>query len=218
MTHQVPAFSTPAAGALWPQTCCAAFNSCAPQKLSPEAEEASQELDKLLNAAAKEGKLEKVYKLIEDEFENASHRNVTTAFCKLAKLAGGADAAKQAEITSTRSFQMLVDMVLLGARRYTNGNLLAVMDSCGKLGFDDDMLLDKVTTRLLTSIHDLSAAELHSMVTSLGQLSSPSVVLAEALQQRAEELGGDLSDTQKKELAEAFEKLGYSDLAAKAAP
>jgi hypothetical protein len=107
-----------------------------------EAEEASQELDKLLNAAAKEGKLEKVYKvgcsgcihaslkmhldindiprrasvphlrlqLIEDEFENASHRNVTTAFCKLAKLAGGADAAKQAEITSTRSFQMLVGM------------------------------------------------------------------------------------------------------------
>jgi hypothetical protein len=84
----------------------------------------------------------------------------------------------------------------------------------------------------------------------LGQLSSPSVVLAEvrcsstlrngasgvhahgplctcqpalppfvqALQQRAEELGGDLSDQQKKELAEAFEKLGYSDLAAKAAP
>ena len=48
--------------------------------------------------------------LIEDEFENASHRNVTTAFCKLAKLAGGADAAKQAEITSTRSFQMLVGM------------------------------------------------------------------------------------------------------------
>ena len=87
-------------------------------------------------------------------------------------------------------------------------------------------------------------------VTSLGQLSSPSVVLAEvrcsstlrngadvqslhgpvctcppalplvlqALQQRAEELGEDLSTQQKKELAEAFEKLGYSDLAAKAAP
>ena len=40
----------------------------------------------------------------------------------------------------------------------------------------------------------------------------------QALQQRAEELGGDLSDQQKKELAEAFEKLGYADLAAKAAP
>ena len=43
-------------------------------------------------------------------------------------------------------------------------------------------------------------------------------VILQALQQRAEELGGDLSDQQKKELAEAFEKLGYSDLAAKAAP
>ncbi len=41
---------------------------------------------------------------------------------------------------------------------------------------------------------------------------------SQALQQRAEELGGDLSDQQKKELAEAFEKLGYFDLAAKAAP
>jgi hypothetical protein len=189
-------------GADWLRPRCAAFSSCGPPKLSPEAEEASQELDKLLSAAAKEGKLKKVYKLIDDEFESATERNVTTAFCKLAKLAGDADAAKKAEVTNTRSFQTLVDMVLLGARRYTN----------------DDMLLDKVTTRLLTSIHDLSATELHSMVTSLGQLSSPSVVLAEALQQRAEELGDDLSDQQKKELAEAFEKLGYSDLAAKASP
>jgi hypothetical protein len=40
----------------------------------------------------------------------------------------------------------------------------------------------------------------------------------QALQQRAEELSADLSDQQKKELAEAFEKLGYSDLAAKASP
>lgn len=129
----------------------------------------------------------------------------------------------------------------------------------------DDMLLDKVTTRLLTSIGDLSAAEVHSMVTSLGALSSPSIALADvrrrhwhacqtplfalhtwsaqgvhlvgptrllvqyavgltnvllslqALQERAEELSGDLSAQQKQELADAFSKLGYSDLAAKQA-
>ena len=46
--------------------------------------------------------------LIDDEFESATERNVTTAFCKLARLAGDADAAKKAEITSTRSFQTLV--------------------------------------------------------------------------------------------------------------
>lgn len=109
-----------------------------------EAEEASQELDKLLNAAAKEGKIKKVYKvsgilrarcgvqvmfwahhihavarvlkhshvscpqLIDEDFDSATELNVTTAFCKLAKLAGDADEAKKAEITGTRSFQTLV--------------------------------------------------------------------------------------------------------------
>jgi hypothetical protein len=100
------------------------------------------------------------------------------------------------DITLLEAWKLMLHppMAMLLVGRYTNGNLLAVMDSCGKLGFDgkgnvhgeqwidairhdalltmclltlgaaDDMLLDKVTTRLLTSIHDLSATELHSMV------------------------------------------------------
>jgi hypothetical protein len=47
----------------------------------------------------------------------------------------------------------------------------------------DDMLLDKVTTRLLTSIHDLSAAELHSMVSchrSFVAQCQPAIVHAES--------------------------------------
>lgn len=50
--------------------------------------------------------------LIDEEFESATEKNVTTAFCKLAKLVGDADEAKRAEITSTRSFQTLVGVVL----------------------------------------------------------------------------------------------------------
>ncbi len=41
---------------------------------------------------------------------------------------------------------------------------MAITDACGKLGFDDDMLLDKVTTRLLGAIPEMDAAELHTLV------------------------------------------------------
>ena len=44
------------------------------------------------------------------------------------------------------------------------------------------MLLDKVTTRLLTSIHDLSAAELHSMVRGDAALMLPAAALLCCLQ------------------------------------
>ena len=49
-------------------------------------------------------------------------------------------------------------------RRYTPASLLAITDACGKLGFDDDMLLDKVTTRLLGAIPEMDAAGLHTLV------------------------------------------------------
>ena len=44
------------------------------------------------------------------------------------------------------------------------------------------MLLDKVTTRLLTSIHDLSAAELHSMVRGNIALLLPAAALLFCMQ------------------------------------
>lgn len=46
--------------------------------------------------------------LIDEEFESATERNVTTAFRKLAKLAVDADESQKQKITSGRSFQTLV--------------------------------------------------------------------------------------------------------------
>ena len=51
-------------------------------------------------------------------------------------------------------------MVIEGVRRYSDKQLLSILGACAKLGYDDDMLLDKVTTRLLQHVEDLDASQL----------------------------------------------------------
>ncbi len=56
------------------------------------------------------------------------------------------------------------DMVLLGIRRYSSKQLLSVVGSAAKLGFDDDMLMDTITSRLLKQVETLDAAQLVDLV------------------------------------------------------
>ncbi len=46
-------------------------------------------------------------------------------------------------------------------------------------------------------------------VTSLGELSSPSIVLFDAIQARVKELGDQLSPQQRKDIKSAYQALGY---------
>lgn len=55
-------------------------------------------------------------------------------------------------------------MVIRGVQRYSDRELLSIVGACAQLGFDDDMLLDKVTTRLLQHVQDLSAEQLLDLV------------------------------------------------------
>ena len=67
----------------------------------------------------------------------------------MATLVREAGEEDKAQLVQGRSFQTLVDMVLLGARRYTAPDLLSVLDSCGTVGCDDDHLIDKARCRRL---------------------------------------------------------------------
>ena len=58
------------------------------------------------------------------------------------------------------------DMVLLGIRRYSSKQLLSVVGSAAKLGFDDDMLMDTITSRLLKQVETLDAAQLVDLVSN----------------------------------------------------
>ncbi len=57
-------------------------------------------------------------------------------------------------------------MVLLGIRRYSSKQLLSVVGSAAKLGFDDDMLMDTITSRLLKQVETLDAAQLVDLVSN----------------------------------------------------
>lgn len=208
----VPAVSRSLATPLWPSGSRTASSCSSPPKYDEETQQASDEVDKLLGAAAKENSIDKINKIIDTDGDHFTEANVACAFGKLGKLASDKDAEA---VVSSRGFQTLVDMVLLGVRRYSTPQLLAVLGACGKLGFDDDMLLDKISTHLLQKINDLDAQNLHDLVVSLGDLDSPSIALFDALQQRAEELDQDLTAEQKAGMKHAYERLGYTDLAKK---
>jgi hypothetical protein len=55
-------------------------------------------------------------------------------------------------------------MILLGIRRYDSKQLLSVLGSAAKLGFDNDMLIDTISSRLLKNIETLDAAQLVDLV------------------------------------------------------
>lgn len=185
-----------------------------PEAASQEDQDAAEtagEIDKLLNGAAKEGSLKKVEHIIESDGEKFVDQNTVTAMVKLAALSTSSCDDDKVAVTSGRSFQTLVDMVLLGARRYSTSELLRVLDACSTLGFDDDHLIDKVTSRLLPNVQQMDGDSLHNLVTSLGDLSSPSIVLFDVVQSRIEELGDRVSPQQKQEIKSAYEALGYKD-------
>jgi len=180
----------------------------------PAGEKASSEIDGSLKDAAQSDDVHKVFSVIEERGETFSESNVTNSFLALAKFADGkAESQVANEIHSSTSFQTLVDMVILGIRRYSTQQLLSIVGACSQMGFDDDMLMDKITARLLKNVEHLDAAQLHDLVTSLAQAeSSPSVVFFDALQARVESLGKDVTNDMKTELQDAYSKLGYDRL------
>jgi len=183
-------------------------------KPDPAREKASSEIDASVKDAAASGEVQKVFSVIEDRGESFSESNVTNSFEALAKFADGQSESQVAEkIHDSQSFQTLVDMVILGIRRFSTKQLLSIVSACTQLGFDDDMLMDKITARLLKNVEHLDVAQLHDLVTSLAEAeSSPSVVFFDALQARVEALGKDVTDDMKKELQDAYAKLGYDRL------
>ena len=55
-------------------------------------------------------------------------------------------------------------MVILGVQRYSDAQLLVILGACARLRFDDDMLVDKVTTQLLQHVQELNAGQLLDLV------------------------------------------------------
>lgn len=70
----------------------------------------------------------------------------------MAALARGGKGGEKEILVQGRPFQTLVDMVLLGSRRYSCADLLSVLSSCGVVGCDDDHLIDKARPQCATEL------------------------------------------------------------------
>lgn len=74
------------------------------------------------------------------------------------------------------------------------------------------MIIESMISASAAVIYQCCEQELFWLqVTSLGELSSPSIVLFDVVQSRIKELGETVSPQQKREIKSAYEALGYKD-------
>lgn len=174
------------------------------------------EIEKELQRAGDRGGIRALLQVIESHGEDFDEMNVATAFHELAKVGKGKSDKELEEMHVHDTFQSLVDMVILGRRRFNARLLTNIIQSAAELKFDDEALMDKISQNLITRIDKLDAIEVSDLATGLAALEhSPSVILFEALQKRAGDLEGELDDKQIKAMKEAFKSLGYKEYAEK---
>ena len=76
------------------------------------------------------------------------------------------------------------------------------------------MLLDEVGRHIMRFTHQLSAADVVSLVGGYAALDhSPSMVLFDSMAGRAADIRADFTPQQRQQLALAYERLGYGSLA-----
>lgn len=174
------------------------------------------EIEKELQRAGDRGGIKSLLQVIESHGEDFDEMNVATAFHELAKVAKGKDDKELEEMHVHDTFQSLVDMVVLGRRRFNARLLTNIIQSAADLKFDDESLMDKISQNLMTRMEKLDAVEVTDLATGLAALEhSPSVVLFEALQKQAGKLEGELDEEKRKAMKDAFKSLGYKDYAEK---
>jgi hypothetical protein len=174
------------------------------------------EVDKALMKASEKGGIDALFKVVEEHGEDFNEGNVTTAFHELAKVVQSGQDKENVHVNET--FQTLVDMVILGRRRFSATQLTSIVKSAADLGFDEEALLDKLGQALITKVDRLEPQEVVDLVTGLASAEhSPSVVLFDAIQKRAEAIAGGFSDEQKAQLDQAYAKLDleYKDITKK---
>lgn len=167
----------------------------------------SSKIDKALKKAIDSHDAQQLLEVIERHGKEFRETDVISAFTSMTKWK---DSAGNADVLHSKPFQTLVDMVIMGLKRFSNSELTSVIKAAGTLQFDDDMLLDRTSQQLMLSVHKMSGKELYNLATGLAELEhSPSVVLFDAIQERAAQVSDDFTPEQKKDLEKAYQKLEY---------
>lgn len=164
-------------------------------------------IDKALADATESHDAHKLLQVVEKYGKEFRESDVISTFTSIAKWK---DSSGNDDVLHSKPFQTLVDMVIMGLKRFSNQELTDVIKAAGTLQFDDDMLLDRTSQQLMLSIHKMSADELFNLATGLAELEhSPSVILFDTIQERAGEISGDFTPEQKKGLEKAYQRLEY---------
>lgn len=167
----------------------------------------NSKIDQALKKAIDSHDAQKLLEVVERHGKEFRETDVINAFTSMAKWK---DSAGNTDVLHSKPFQTLVDMVIMGLKRFSNSELTSVIKAAGTLQFDDDMLLDRTSQQLMLSVHKMSAEELYNLATGLAELEhSPSVILFDAIQDRAAQVSDDFSPEQKKDLEKAYQKLEY---------
>jgi len=193
---QLNLFKATTESAFQQQLCKRSFASGSDEKVNKAIDKATQSKDahKLLEVVEKHG----------NEFKES---DVVTTFLTIADWD---HTTGNHEVLQSKPFQTLVDMVIMGLKRFSNQELSSIIKAAGTLQFDDDMLLDRTSQQLMLTVHKMKAEELYNLATGLAELEhSPSVILFDAISERATEISGDFSPEQKQGLEKAYQKLDY---------
>ncbi|KAK9792761.1 hypothetical protein WJX73_009565 [Symbiochloris irregularis] len=174
------------------------------------------ENDKEIIRASAKGTHEALYDVVKLHGEEFTETNVATTFNQLAKIAEQKGDDGKAAIQKDPTFHTLIDMVVMGRRRYDVKQLALILRSLAELGFDNDMVFDRMSQHIMDKLPKADPKALVDLATGLAVMGhSPSIVLFEAIQKQALQQKGDLSKAEKEELVKAFSKLGYKDMAEK---
>ncbi|KAL0044920.1 hypothetical protein WJX82_002050 [Trebouxia sp. C0006] len=167
----------------------------------------NSEIDQALAKATESHDAHKLLDVVEKYGKEFRESDVISTFTSIANWE---HSSGNSDVLHSKPFQTLVDMVIMGLKRFSNQELTDVIKAAGTLQFDDDMLLDRTSQQLMLSVHKMSADELFNLATGLAELEhSPSVILFDSIQERAGKISGDFTPEQKQGLEKAYQRLEY---------
>lgn len=167
----------------------------------------NSEIDQALAKATESHDAHKLLQVVEKYGKEFRESDVISTFTSIANWE---HSSGNSDVLHSKPFQTLVDMVIMGLKRFSNQELTSVIKAAGTLQFDDDMLLDRTSQQLMLSVHKMSADELFNLATGLAELEhSPSVILFDSIQERAGKISGEFTPEQKQGLEKAYQRLEY---------
>eukprot|EP00877_Chromochloris_zofingiensis_P007953 jgi/Chrzof1/3410/Cz12g24090.t1 len=170
------------------------------------------DIQQQLKQAGDNGDMSAVFNLVESHGESFDEGAVASALTALRSSAGRLDEQQlQEQVHKAPTFQLLVDMAMQSAGRFSNETLSRVVHALGDLKYHDEMVLDALTRNLIDSMDNMNDTQLHDLVQGLAQVDhSPSVLLLDAVCDRVLELGDNVGRDRRDEIMNGLERLGHS--------